>query len=294
MADETRTIVEGTAGQTQAPLGAQPPAQVPAQTGAPAPSGAGEVLPEGMRATGDGKGIQVLSTTAYKRLKDDARERGRKEAVSELVKTLGFGSVDDVKEALQAKAQPPQDTRADARSQGKGKEAAKDDQGAPATQQQSKSYRSLVRERDKLANEAEELRRQVQKMNAQTKKMREDVDRKDAEMTLREAAIRAGIKDVGYALHLVQTEMGGKPDAELEKFDERVFFEKTLKESHPYLYGEVTRPANTGTGANAAPPAPKAGDAAQATATNGKIDARGMNQKEFTELMQRRGLNPGM
>jgi len=270
-------------GEPLSPQGATAPSPVQAKTEAPAQAIAAEPLPEGMRPSSDGKGIQVLSTAAYKRLKDEARERGKKEARAELLKSLGYDTEEALREATQAKPkakEPPRETESE---QGK----------TPDQRSQSKSYRALQRERDKLSSELTEAKEQLQRMTSQVRKLREDGDRREAEVVLREAAIRSGIRDVNYAIHLAHDDLAGKNEADLEKFDEHAYF-SGLREKHPYLFGETIRPATTGTGANAAPPAPKAGEATQAAATNNRQDARSLDQKAFADLLRQKGLTPNI
>jgi hypothetical protein len=109
-------------------------------------------------------------------------------------------------------------------------------------------------------------------------------------MALRETAVVKGVRDVDYALRLLQRELEGKDEQALATFDEGKFFEN-LRASHPYLYGETVVPATTGTGVGAAPSAPKAGAVQAAQGAAGNKDARSLSQDEFQKLLRARGFS---
>jgi hypothetical protein len=120
------------------------------------------------------------------------------------------------------------------------------------------------------------------------KELQRQLDAKEAEMELREAAITRGIKDSDYAIRLLTRSLEGKTEEELAKFDHGKFFDD-LRGTHPYLFGEVVKPATTGTGAGA-PAAPKPADAAAADAQNGRTDATKMTAEEYRAHLAKRGL----
>jgi hypothetical protein len=122
------------------------------------------------------------------------------------------------------------------------------------------------------------------------KKARQERDAIEAEMIVRETAARKGIKDVDYALRLVTRELAGKTDEDVAKFDEAKFFDG-LRETHPYLFGETTKPVTTGNGAGAAPPTPTPGAAQQSAAQGSQADARKMDQKQYQDHLRARGLS---
>ena len=101
------------------------------------------------------------------------------------------------------------------------------------------------------------------------------------EMTLRESAIRAGVKDVSYVLDQLRQETAGKDEAALAGFDEVKWFGE-LRKQKPYLFGEAIVPATTGTtpppGGQPAPTAPGTDPNSQPfnakTATREQIEAR--------------------
>jgi hypothetical protein len=109
-------------------------------------------------------------------------------------------------------------------------------------------------------------------------------------MALREAAAVNGVRDIDYSLRLLQRELEGKDEQALAAFDEGAFF-TGLRKTHPYLFGEVTVAATTGTGVGNAPTAPKAGTVTQAQGAAGKSDARSLSSDEFQKLLRSRGLS---
>jgi len=259
-----------------------------------------EKLPEGMKRGHDGK-IQVLTQSAYKRMKDEARERGRREAAESLARDLGFDSVEEMREAaLRAKA------NGNGKRNGKREEdleeeiEAKPDDKEKAKPEKPEDKRDNGRDsrrwESKLAaaqQEREVLNRRLAAEVKLRKDLQRELDAKDAEMSLREAAVAAGVKDVDYAVRLLTRKLDGQDEAALKDFDESKFF-TGLKDSHPYLFGEMIRPATTGTGVGTAPSAPKPGAAAQDQAKSGAVDVRKMSKEEFNAHLAKRGLSTGM
>ena len=246
------------AASAAAPVAAQPAAD----------NSAGEPLPQGMAPGKDGR-IQVLSTSAFKRLKTEAREKGKKEALSEFAKQAGFTNVDDLQKALTGLKNP-----APAAAETKPQNAPTDNK--------------WEREKGVMQRQVEDLNRRLKTESDNRKELQRQIDAKEAEMELREKALLVGIRDPEYAIRLITRDLEGKSDDELSKFDETKFFEG-LREKHPYLFGETVKPATTGTGAGA-PAAPKPGDASVASAQNGKVDATKMKPDEFREFLRRKGL----
>jgi hypothetical protein len=224
----------------------------------------------------DGR-IQVLSQSAYKRLKDEAREKGRKEALSSFAKDSGFTTVEDLQRALTGFKNPQSPTTPE----------AKPPVQAPENPPKSGSDK-WERERVQLQRQIDDLGRRVKTETEGRKEIQRQLDAKEAEMELREAAVIAGIKDPDYAIRLLTRSLESKSEEELAKFDHGKYF-ADLRTSHPYLFGEVVKPATTGTGAGA-PAAPKPGEAAAAAAQNGKIDATKLSSEEYRALLAKRGL----
>jgi hypothetical protein len=220
---------------------------------------------------------------AFSKIKAEQRERGRREAMKELeekFRSAGFNSLDDalssMSQARSSATQAPQNNQ------------PQRTQPQPQYQQAPTSSRADQR----LARERERLAKQVAQEQALRRKLQRKLDAKEAEFALREAAVSHGVKDVDYALRLLQRELEGKNENELEVFDEAAFFNQKLRSSHPYLFGEMVMPATTGTGVGGAPTAPTAGNVQAAQGASGQVDARSMSSDEFQKLLRKRGLSP--
>lgn len=136
-------------------------------------------------------------------------------------------------------------------------------------------------EQERKARRREEMKR---------KRLRRQLDEREVEMALRQAAWDAGIMgDVDYAVHMIRREIANKSEDELKDFDEHKYFE-TLRQQRPFLAGETVRPATTGTGAGG-PPAPSAQAAAARTGQDLQVDARKMTQDEYREHLRKRGFS---
>lgn len=297
----------------QPPLSPQPPPQP--QNGA---NGNGaqqqhDDLPQGMKQGADGQ-VQVLTQKAFRKLREQAEERGQRRALDAMAKEFGFATVAEMKAHFggRAAATPPvrqerasrheedeeprrgehQDEHRDERQ---GKNGERQQYGS---KQERKEQERWQREKMQMQKEKDDLARRMSAEARERKALQKALDAKDAEMMLRETAVLSGIKDVDYAVRLLTRHLDGMSEDERAKleggkaFDEAKFFEG-LRTSHPYLFGEVTKPLHTGTGAGQPPP-PKPGAAAQQQAQAGQVDARKMSREEFQEHLRKRGLNVGM
>jgi len=254
-----------------------PPIVTPSAPVAAAPdpaSAPAEPLPQGMAPGKDGR-VQVLSQSAFKRLKDEARDKGRKEALSTFAKDAGFTNVDDLQKALAGLKNPPAPVTPEARPP------------AEATNT-PKTGDKWDRERVQLQRQIDDLSRRVKTETEGRKEIQRQLDAKEAEMELRESAVINGIKDPDYAIRLLTRALESKSEEELAKFDHGKFFSE-LRSSHPYLFNEVVKPATTGNGAGA-PAAPKPAEAAAAAAQAGKVDATKMTAEEYRAHLAKRGL----
>lgn len=170
-----------------------------------------------------------------------------------------------------------------------------------------------TKSRDQILAEAksDEDRRTLRKRWRQEEKQRRDLeaqlDAKDAEMALREECWKAGIKDVDYAIRLLTRELEGLSEEEIGAFDRTKFYDG-LKQSKPYLFGEVVAPATTGTdgsaqkkdetkgadagAAGAAPNPPAPGSEAAKAAADQQFDARKAKPEEIQSRLRALGLNP--
>lgn len=222
-----------------------------------------------------------IPQSAFAKLKEEQRQRGKREAMSELeakFKAAGFGSLDDALAALASTKQAPA-------------KAAP----AKAQQQQAPRYEAATDDRQitRIQRERERLAKMHAQEQARARKLQRQLEAKEAEMALREAAVSHGVKDVDYALRLLQRELDGKTEAELAGFDERAFFGQKLRSSHPYLFGETVVPATTGTGSTG-PTAPKAAQVQAATGSAGQFNARAASHEAYQAELRRRGLSIGI
>lgn len=224
-----------------------------------------------------------IPQSAFAKLKEEQRQRGKREAMSELeakFKAAGFGSLDDALAALA-------DTR---------KAPAAPAKAAPQKQQaETPQYERGGDDRQitRIQKERERLAKMHAQEQARARKLQRQLEAKEAEMALREAAVSHGVKDVDYALRLLQRELDGKTEAELAGFDESAFFGQKLRTSHPYLFGELVVPATTGTG-RATPAAPAPSTVQAATGTAGQFNAQKATAADFRKELMRRGLTVGL
>ena len=273
------------------PVADAPVAEVAPVVEASAPVTAAEpALP----TIGGGKNV-ILPQHAIGKLKEEQRQRGAREAVSELeakFKAAGFSSIDDAIAAMAAvknNAAKPAPAKAPAAPMAAEAEISTDDEVQTAAQPQGTS--DYAKQMQKLQREREKLAKQFAAEQSQRRKLQRQLEAKEAEFALRETAVSNGVKDVDYALRLIQRELEGKDETALASFDESKFF-GTLRQTHPYLFGELVVPATTGTGVGAAPSAPKAGNVQAAQGEAGKLNARDMKPDDFQKLMRARGFSP--
>lgn len=272
------------------------------------PTGATE--PPGTDTAGDeGRVTHQVPQDQFKKLKEKERDKGRNAALAEItdkVKLAGFESLDEAlaqipqlsaridellsapdptdnkdKEPMaQPKKTPPNKGKRNGqpkRSNGRGKEdrmAGKD----------AKEIARLGREREK---DRAKWRREEKRRKAAEQKLAAT----QAEMEIREIAINAGVKDVDYAVRLMTRECAKLPKDKLAEFDENQFF-TGLRDTKPYLFGETTVPANTGTGTGdeTTPPEPKPGEVLTQTGDDTKFDARTASKEDVNKRMRELGL----
>jgi hypothetical protein len=269
-----------------------------------APVGTGDVVAEAVTTAATTEAVTTAATTeaaapagkdisipsaALGKLKAEQRERGRREATTELeskVKAAGFDSLEDMLAAVAAlKAAPKEQPQ-----------PHDDEQAAQRAQPQQTQKRQEQKMADteqaelaRLQKEREEFARKFAQEQSARRRLERESEALKAEMSLKEAAFGKGVKDVDYALNLLQRNLQGKSDAELEAFDEGKFFDD-LRGSHPYLFGITERPATTGTGASSNPAATVTA-AHQQAGQNSIKDARSMSREEFDKLLRARNLN---
>lgn len=277
-----------------------------AATAAPqngSPNGNG--LPPQATTVGGGKNV-VMPTHVLGKLKSEARDRGKREALAEMesqAKGAGFASMQDMFSTVAAlkqggaarngqqgrqSGQSGHDRTVEAAAEQPHREPndRPNDRGRGGGSKEQRRYEVQL-DRERKAREAERRARISESRARKAADARTDA--LEAEMALREQAIMVGVRDVDYAVTLLQRSIEGKTAEELKGFDEAKFFGE-LREKQPYLFGEVVRPVNSGTGGRA-PATPKPGEVAANAAADAQIDARKMNSKQFDEHMAKRGLS---
>jgi len=233
--------------------------------------------------------VTTIPHAAMARIRQEEYEKGRNEALQALAEAAGYSSHTEMVAALQklktgqAPAEPRQEPpKTEPLTPPAPGSNVKDDQRATAKYQ--RDLEKYQRDRDAAVARASDATRQVKELQAQ-------LDAKDAEMALREVAVACGAKDVDYCLRLLTRKLETVPEAELQNFDERAYFD-ALKAEKPYLFGEATQPITTGTGTVATPPAPKPGATTQNGAKAGAFDARNAKPDEVQREMAKWGFNP--
>ena len=254
---------------------------------ATAPTATAQAVAEAPITTvGGGKNV-VLPSSSFAKLKEEQRQRGKREAITELeskFKAAGFGSLD---EAIAAMAEARRAPAPKAAPVAKAEQVEGVEEQIPVAKTgNANADRQLAR----LAREREQFAKRFAQEQSQRRKLQRTLEAKEAEFALRETAVSKGVKDVDYALRLLTRELEGKDEASLASFDEAKFFD-SLRAERPYLFGETVVNATTGTGVGGAPVAPKAGTVQQAQGAAGKIDARAMRGEDFAQLLRQRGFS---
>ena len=258
---------------------------------------------EGERTSADGEQV-VIPKNAMKKVREQARLQGRKKMQAELDETargLGYKSHEDMvaKIRQQQGQRRSRDSRRPKQQQQQPRRTQAVDPKNDAGQQ-PESPRQITRLQNQLAQGIEE-RKRINRQRANEERRRKDAERlleaERAEGKLRVAAVRAGVHEVDFAIHLLRKEISGKDATELEGFDEDKFFREELRKRAPYLYEVETRPADTSTqedvteGKGEPKPGPRG--AAPANGENGPVDVRKLSQEEYQEYLRKRGLLTG-
>jgi hypothetical protein len=255
---------------------------------------------------GGGKNI-VLPRDAFNSRISAAAERGKRAAMAEAdeqAKKHGFASMQDAFSTLAALKSGQANGRTNGQPKPPKREPAVEATTQPDVDPDERrpnggdSQRRSWKEQRKLEAQMERAQkeREAERRNRlHEERRRKDAERRaealEAEMAIREQAIMAGVKDVGYAVHLLRQNIEGKTADELKGFDEVKFFDE-LRGKQPYLFGERVVPVTTGTGGKGTEPTPpKPGQTMSGQAAAGQVDAKKMNNKEFNEHMAKRGLS---
>jgi len=219
-------------------------------------------------------------------IKRKEREKGKRaalQAADNAAKELGYSSHEDMITKLKAKRTPQAPVN---RPVAAAPAAETDDAPTQTSRRTTKQDREIAR--------LQEQRRSANRARAAAeRKLREQqraAEARDAEHELRVAAARHGVKDVDYALVLLQRKLKGMPEKDLAAFDEDVFFSTELRKTNPYVYGEEVQPATTspeGT-SKVTPKTPTT-----PTPPNGQQkDARAMSKSEYEQTLRQRGFTP--
>lgn len=153
-------------------------------------------------------------------------------------------------------------------------------------------------ESTRVAEERVKMRKQWKREERQRRELQRQLDAKEAEMQLHHEMFGFGIKDVDYAHRLLVRELAGKSEEEIAAFNRTAFYEG-LRKDKPYLFGEVTAPATTGTTDAAkangqVPTPPPAGQPTTQAAQQQQFDARTATPAQVQERLKSLGLNPYM
>jgi len=257
-------------------------------------------------ANRQGKVIQMTRETLAKQTKDH-QDRGRQAAQQELeqqAKTLGFANAAEMISAAskfrqqgkpqngnaQGKAQPAAQPNRSTEQPKPNHQNGKQAQGKQPVSNNNKNNSRDEKVRQQLTADRERAQKKALIESRRRRDLQLQLDNKNVEMVLREAAVSVGVTDVDYAIRLLERANANKTLEEMKGFDERAFF-AGLRESKPYLFGETVRPANTGPGVGTQPTAPKPGTVTQTAAAGHAVDANKLSADDFQKLLRSRGLN---
>lgn len=299
-----------------------PPTPTPAQVAALAVQLEDEDRANGATVTGQ---HVAVPHDAFRKIKDAARDKGRKELEATLnarASALGFPTVEAMLAAIEkgspvsttapppapitpppaaapaaavpAAAPPPAPPAAPA--------AAAPPAGQPpaAVEEQPEDDRRVPDPvRKKLRQAREEMRNKTaqadaarQQAEATAAAYQQQMSVMRTEQLMREDLIRAGVQDLDYVWFEAKKYLETiKADEEkLKTFDIKVWAQDQRK-LRPYLFGEQPIPAATGvtTPPPAQPPTPGAVTGAAGDAS--KVDARSLSPEEFKKRMNSLGVN---
>jgi uncharacterized protein YoxC len=242
----------------------------------PAPEPETKPEPAGAQQAGG----KVLSNQAIANLRKEAQERGRRAARQALdrdAKAAGFRDHNDMVE------------KAKLARRGKSAEAP-----ATSPKVEAKAQADVEALRGEVSSLKEANKRLLQRCARLTKDAKRAIRaRRDtmAEMELRVAATRHGVKDVDYAVHMLQRKLSSASQDELKAFNEDSYFGKELRRTHAHLYQATSTAATTTPAVKESASEPKPADTAKAAAdAAAPKDARNMPEAEYRELLKKAGL----
>lgn len=238
------------------------------------------------------KRVVSMPSDQIAKIRKEERDKGAKRALKEMTdraKALGFDSL----EAMERAAQRPaaKHVRPVARPAASSSSPTPPATASPPAASSSGSNPRAERERQRLENERNAARRQAALADKKRREAVREADKMRAEMSLREAAISAGVSDTGYALHLLREHLTTLSAKDMQAFDEHAYF-AGLKKSKPHLFNVQHQPANT---SPVSAPAPKqVVPPVVVPDTAGGIDATKLTREQYEEVLKKRGISlPG-
>lgn len=314
------------------PPSAAPPIQPPA-TAAAIPAAPGDAqIDEEDRAAGATSTEQHVAVPheAFRKIKNNARDKGRRDAEAALSKraiALGFPTVEEMFATLEQESTPtmttpnvPAITPAPAPAAAPAIIPAAPIAPAPAPapaaaapaiaappvppEEPENDRRVPDNVRKKLRAAREDMRTKIAAADqqrtaaeSQVETYRQQLAQFEAERSMREDLIRAGVKELDFTwlemqkhLRALAADKTPEGEAKLKAFDLKVWADEQRK-VRPFLFGEMPVPANTGvpTPPPGAPPGPAAVTSTVAGA--GQVDARKLSPAEFKARMAQHGIN---
>jgi hypothetical protein len=266
------------------------------------------------------RNVVMLPHDAFNKRLNAERVKGERKLRSELdarAKELGYADLDALLAAGQRPPAPQRGQRPRREAAGAGNGAGAQggagggngggdgaparnaddlDRGRPMPPRGSKAYSRIQRQ-------LEEERRARIGASRRARELESQVQTERTRRHLEKTALLVGIRDVDFAIHLLEQHASGLTDEEAQTFDESAYF-AGLRKDRPYLFQDQVVPANTGTAGEGAggagngghdvrPPPPNGGGAGGGSgAGNGaKVDARKMSSTEFQDYLSKKGLN---
>lgn len=228
-------------------------------------------------------GISDSAMAEIRRREQRRATKALQEQLETQAKSAGFASLEDAFKAL-AKVKDTPEPKVEPK---------------PEPKVESKPDEATLAELTKARNELKRLEGRATAAEQEAAAAKQALEDKDTEHGLRELALRSGCTDPDFALHALRKDCAGKTEAELQKFDEKAWFENQKKE-RPYLFGQQapvvttdTKPATTGTTKDAPHTPPKPDAVSGNNSDAAKVDARKMKPDEFAEYLSKFGLtNP--
>lgn len=241
---------------------------------------------------GEGEKVVQLKHGDFKKIKDEARSKGRSDALTELdtaAKEQGFESWSDALKALaDLKKNPPQQAKTTTTPPQETTMPKQPDK-KPTTPDKAE------REANRLAEERSKMRKDLKVSERKRRDLQRQLDAKEAEKDLVLEMSQLGVQDVDYGMRLLARALEGKSVEEIAKFDRKAFFEKVRQEK-PYLFGEKVVPATTGTngtntdGSNPNAQTPK--ETVVKETEKKQFDATKAKPEEVQARLRELGLNP--